>query len=146
MRCGMQIHPGNYVFYDRQQAASGSCTLGEVACYVGARVIGRYPDRNEFLVDAGASALHKDSAGIEGWGYIVGHPALTLQSVSQEVGIVGSSQPIDFDQFPLGKFLRILPNHSCMTACMHEEYQTVERVPGEDRLRITGNLHPCRGW
>jgi D-serine deaminase-like pyridoxal phosphate-dependent protein len=58
---GVQIHPGNYCLFDRQQVASGSCTLDEVACYVLGRVIGVHSERSprEILVDVGACALHK---------------------------------------------------------------------------------------
>ena len=38
----VELHPGNYIFYDRQQVESGSCILADVACYVVARVVARY--------------------------------------------------------------------------------------------------------
>ncbi|HXV59725.1 MAG TPA: alanine racemase, partial [Vicinamibacteria bacterium] len=55
-----EARPGNYVFYDRFQAALGSCQLDDTAFSVLVTVLGHYPDRNELLVDAGALALSRD--------------------------------------------------------------------------------------
>jgi D-serine deaminase-like pyridoxal phosphate-dependent protein len=59
-----QIHPGNYCLYDRQQVASGSCTLDQVACYVITRVIGVYPLRNSLLIDAGRVLREIDGVAV----------------------------------------------------------------------------------
>jgi hypothetical protein len=39
------------------QAASGSCDLKDVSCYVITHVIGVYPERGSLLIDAGGTAL-----------------------------------------------------------------------------------------
>jgi D-serine deaminase-like pyridoxal phosphate-dependent protein len=69
------------------QVASGSCALTDIACYVVARVVACYPSRNEFLIDAGALALHKDPAGLPDgtWGELRDDPALVLKRITQEV-------------------------------------------------------------
>ena len=54
-----EIHPGNYVFYDAQQASVGSCTLADCAATVLTRVLSHYPERNQLLIDAGGLALSK---------------------------------------------------------------------------------------
>jgi D-serine deaminase-like pyridoxal phosphate-dependent protein len=53
---------GNYLFYDRQQMATGAATEDDCAGLVLARVVSHYPDRNRVIVDAGSLALSKDTA------------------------------------------------------------------------------------
>lgn len=59
-----EIHPGNYVFYDRMQALLGSCSLSDCAATVLATVIGHYPATGRILIDAGALALSKGTTAI----------------------------------------------------------------------------------
>ncbi len=54
----VELHPGNYVFYDRQQLYTGACADEDsIAGLVLTRVIGHYRDaeRNAIMVDAGAT-------------------------------------------------------------------------------------------
>ena len=142
----LELHPGNYVFFDRQQAASGSCGLEDVACYVVARVVGAYRDRNTLLIDAGACALHKDAGGLQTWGCLREDPNMVLQKLTQEVAVVGTADgsPINFDAFPLGTVCRVLPNHSCMTAAMFPNYNVTRDVGGE--RRVVAQWAPCKYW
>lgn len=180
----LELHPGNYVFFDRQQVASGSCGADEVACYVLARVIGGYgAPRNELLVDAGSCALHKDGAGLADkcWGELLLLPStvavtgvapgdgdglgagggdavaprlprLKLLRMTQEAAVVGvagadagmpgAGTEIDLPaQFPLGAAVRILPNHSCMTAAAHPVFYVVDA----DRV-VTDVWTPAKFW
>ena len=123
------------IFFDRQQVESGSCALGDVACYVIARVLSRYPGRNggEFLIDAGGLAMHKDPAGLRDgtWGCLLDEPGLVLKKLTQEVAVVGrlDGAPVDLGRFAPGAVVRVLPNHSCMTAAMHDVFHVVEGAP-----------------
>jgi len=49
---------------------------------------------------------------------------------NQEHGIIArrGGGPIDFERFPIGARVRILPNHACATGAQHPEYQAV--LPG----------------
>ena len=87
----LEIHPGNDIFYDRQQVASGACSISDVACYVISRVIGVYPARNEILIDAGGCAMHKDPAGMvdRTWGELVDSPGVVLLRMTQEAAVCG---------------------------------------------------------
>ena len=126
----LELHPGNYIFYDRQQVAAGSCRLGDVACYVVARVIGSYPARNEVLIDAGSCAMHKDPAGLPDgtWGELLGHPGAVLLRMTQEAAVVGTldGSALDFGALAIGSVVRVLPNHACMTAAQHPNFHVVE--------------------
>lgn len=124
-----EIHPGNYIFYDRFQATIGSCSLDDVACSVVATVISQYPDRGRLLIDAGALALSKDIGATSGkdWGLVRGskNKHLKIISLSQETGIIESdgSKPINFEEYAVGTKLLIIPNHSCLTnACFSYQY------------------------
>lgn len=143
-----EVRPGNYVFFDAFQATIGSCDISDVAVSVLATVIGCYPDRGTLVVDAGALALSKDSgpdhvAPQFGYG-IVCDAALTplrlkLVALSQEHGkVVGD--PHDVASLAVGAQLRIIPNHSCLTAAMYDTYHVLEGG------RIVDEWKPVRGW
>jgi hypothetical protein len=109
------------VFYDRQQVNCGSCSAGDIAATVLARVVGVYPHNNHFLIDAGALALSKDLAPPHaGYGGIRGHPGLEVVKVTQELGKVSSASgaQVDFSLFPVGSLVEVLPNHNwCAPRC-----------------------------
>lgn len=139
-----EVRPGNYVFYDAFQATIGSCTLQDVAVSVLTTVVGSYPDRGSAIVDAGALALSKDvgPAHVDpqfGFGVVCDldlRPLpLRITALSQEHGkIVGEGR------LEVGTRLRIVPNHSCLTAAMFERYAIVER------RKVIDEWKPVRGW
>ncbi len=119
------------MFYDRQQVNCGGCSAHDIAATVLARVVGvyvcnppavilcdsfnMYPHNNHFLIDAGALALSKDLAPPHvGFGGIRDHPSLEVVKVTQELGKVSSAsgEPVDFDKFPVGTLVEVLPNHN----------------------------------
>jgi D-serine deaminase-like pyridoxal phosphate-dependent protein len=145
-----EIRPGNYVFHDATQIALGACGIEDCALTVLATVVSCQPGARHAVVDAGALALSKD-AGPPGLGLAMGaiyrdhggdhgrdhgrgegrdgggqgraelEPELTLTSLTQEHGIV--SGPL-----PVGRRIRILPNHSCLAAAC---FDTVHVAEGE---------------
>ena len=143
----IELHPGNYIFYDRQQVESGSCTLNDVACYVVARVVSRYQNRNEFLIDAGGCALHKDLAGLHDgtYGCLQEDSTLVITKLTQEVAVVGrlGGGTVDLSKFPPGKVVRVIPNHSCMTAACHEVFHVVD---GSEDRRVIDTWCPVKFW
>lgn len=140
-----EVRPGNYVFFDAFQATIGSCALEDVAVSVLATVIGSYPERSTIIVDAGALALSKDLGPdhIEprfGYGLVCDLDLRPLRgmrivSLSQEHGKIAVQAHV-----PVGTRLRIIPNHSCLTAAMFDTYHVLERGKVVDRWR------PVRGW
>ncbi|HEX6958703.1 MAG TPA: alanine racemase [Ferrovibrio sp.] len=134
-----EMRPGNFVFFDLFQAGVGSCGMEDIAVSVLASVVGHHRGHNHLLIDAGGLALSKDVGANEhapGSGYgLVCRPAdalpiagLAVYDVHQEHGLVGGPQaaPLDFTQYPPGSRLRVLPNHSCMTAAAYEHYYVVD--------------------
>uniref|UniRef100_A0A6U5ZYU2 D-serine dehydratase n=1 Tax=Guillardia theta TaxID=55529 RepID=A0A6U5ZYU2_GUITH len=128
-----EIHPGNYVFFDRQQVQAGACKEADVAVRVLTRVIGHYESSGHMLCDAGSLAMSKDLAPQDDhFGFVEGCD-LVLQSLSQECGKVmtkktstGKRAPYNMDDYPRGSLLKIVPNHSCLTAACHPLYYIVE--------------------
>jgi D-serine deaminase-like pyridoxal phosphate-dependent protein len=139
-----EVRPGNYVFYDAFQATLGSCSLADCAVSVLTTVVGSYPERGNVIVDAGALAMSKDSgpAHIEpefGYGVVCDEHLkplpMKLVALSQEHGKIETSTRV-----PVGTRLRIIPNHSCLTAAMFDTYHVL------DNGRVVDQWHPVRGW
>jgi D-serine deaminase-like pyridoxal phosphate-dependent protein len=140
-----EIRPGNYVFFDKFQADIGSCRLEEAAATVLTTVVAHYPQHNQMLIDAGALALSKDPGATHlnadiVYGAVLGSPLLKIVNISQEHGLITSDAPITFEKFPVGSFLQVIPNHSCLTAALFAKYHVVETN------RIVDEWLPTRGW
>lgn len=138
-----EMRPGNFVFFDLFQAALGCCAEDHIAVSVLASVIGHHRGRNHVLLDAGGLALSKDTganARRPGTGYgavclgaaPLPERGLAVLDVHQEHGIVGYAKGLDaierfpFERFPVGTRVRVLPNHSCMTAAMYDRYYVTD--------------------
>jgi D-serine deaminase-like pyridoxal phosphate-dependent protein len=143
-----EVRPGNYVFYDVFQAGIGACTLSQCAASVLATVIGSYPQHKHLLVDAGALALSKDPGPDHvdrecGFGLVcdleLRRLPMKLTVLSQEHGKI-QAEPEVLARYPVGTRLRILPNHSCLTAAMYDVYHVVKEGS------ISAQWQPVRGW
>lgn len=156
----IEIHPGNYVFYDRQQlwVGSGCQSEKQISVRVLSRVISHYKDRNCVLLDCGALSLTKDASPQGDVCSIDGYPNLECYRMSQEVIMVRPRQKksknsckehddgdnIDkgadeisnedilfpFEEFPLEKEVFLIPNHSCLSAACFDNYYVIDEVDG----------------
>lgn len=143
-----EIRPGNYVFYDRTQAALGSCQLTDCAVTVLTTVVSHQPGRHQVVVDAGALALshdpgpvHLDEQPVKGVvltdaAHLTVHPTLRVVALSQEHGIIQGAGATDLEGLDVGTQLRILPNHACLTAALFDEYKVVQGGQVVDRWKI----------
>jgi D-serine deaminase-like pyridoxal phosphate-dependent protein len=143
-----EARPGNYIFFDGFQAAIGSCTLDDCALTVLAAVVHRDLKRGKIVIDAGAIALSKDRGGIEfestcGYGRLLdleGHDlGLRIESLSQEHGEI-LAENVGISGLKVGSRVRVLANHSCLSAAQHSHYHVLERGQIVDRWEIQ------RGW
>ena len=143
-----EVRPGNYAFFDVFQSAIGSCSLNDVAFSVLATVVSVHPEEQRAVIDAGALALSKDPGPTHvdpdcGFGRVVTiedqHPlpGLRITSVSQEHGEIEGPGTAALRP---GTHLRILPNHSCLSAACFESYHVVRNTEIVDEWR------PFRGW
>jgi D-serine deaminase-like pyridoxal phosphate-dependent protein len=129
-----EARAGVYVFGDLVQAELGTCSIEDIAIGVLSSVIGHNRQHGRVLIDAGFLALSRDRGTGEmpvDWGYgAVCDPLggelpsdVTVSSTNQEHGIITSrSGAVDFDRFPIGSRLLILPNHACATAAAYDRY------------------------
>lgn len=111
------FHPGNYVFMDYIQMSTNTAKESDCALSVYATVIS-HPSEDLFICDAGAKCLGLDqgahgNTAIKGYGYVKGHPELTVSSLSEEVGKLHVEGSTDLK---VGDKIEIIPNHSCSTA------------------------------
>jgi D-serine deaminase-like pyridoxal phosphate-dependent protein len=148
-----EARAGVYAFGDLVQAELGTCGVDDIAIGVLASVIGHNRRDGRVLVDAGFLALSRDRGTAElpvDWCYgAVCDPVtgaviddVIVSSTNQEHGIVTArSGTIDFDLFPIGSRVRILPNHACATAAAYERYHVTDG--GE---RIVDVWERVNGW
>jgi D-serine deaminase-like pyridoxal phosphate-dependent protein len=141
-----EVRPGNYLFYDAYQSALGSCSLGDCAQSVLTTVVGVYPDQRKLIVDAGSLALSREAPFSADGGYGIvrdeGLRALPLgvSSLSQEHGQLFATGDFPVESIPVGTRLRIIPNHSCITAALFDRYHLVKEG------RVVAEWRPVRGW
>ena len=144
-----EARPGNYIFFDAFQATLGSCGFTDCALTVLASVVHRDRARRKIVVDAGAIALSKDRGAVEidpgcGYGHVLdldgNDLGLRVSGMSQEHGMLTGVDDGVFDRLPIGSRVRILANHSCLTAAQYDHYNVLEG----DRIVDRWEIH--RGW
>jgi len=144
-----EIRPGNYIFFDGFQATLGSCAFADTALTVLAAVIHRDAKRRRLVVDAGAIALSKDRGPMHldpacGYGHVLDldgdETGMRVTGMSQEHGEIHAADSETFERFNVGDRVRILANHSCLTAAQHSHYNVVENGVIVNQWQIH------RGW
>ena len=144
-----EIRPGNYIFFDNFQATLGSCSFEDTALTVLTAVTHKDRTRRRLVVDAGAVALSKDRGPVEldpgcGYGRVLdiegNETGMRVTTLSQEHGQIAAAESEHFDRLNVGDRLRVLANHSCLTAAQHSHYNIIENGNIVDRWEIQ------RGW
>ncbi len=144
-----EVRTGNYCFLDLMQVAIGSCTIDDCALSVMAAVVHRDRAAGKVVLDAGAIALSKDTGiadpdGVTHFGHVLSLDGealgLRVTGLSQEHGVVPVQAPALLDRLAVGTRVRVLANHSCLTAAQHAEYLVV------DGTRVVDRWVNHRGW
>jgi D-serine deaminase-like pyridoxal phosphate-dependent protein len=144
-----EVRPGNYIFFDGFQATLGSCSFEDCALTVLSSVIHRSRELKKIVIDAGAIALSKDRGPVEidpacGYGHVLdiegNDLGLRIHAVSQEHGQVNVNDDRLLDRLSVGTRVRVLANHSCLTAAQYACYHLLEGDRIIDRWQI------YRGW
>ena len=137
-----EVRAGVFVFQDLTMSGLGVCAISDIAISVLVSVIGHQREQGWILTDGGWMALSRDRGRAPGgpdygYGLVCDERAepigdLIVHGANQEHGMISSrgGRSIDFDAFPLGRRLRILPNHACATAAQHAEYAVVQGNSG----------------
>jgi D-serine deaminase-like pyridoxal phosphate-dependent protein len=140
-----EVRPGNYIFFDTFQATLGSCSFDDCALTVLASVVHRDRSRRKMIIDAGAIALSKDRGPVGlnpdcGYGKVLDLEGkdlnLTVSEMSQEHGVIIAQDENTFDRLRVGSRVRVLANHSCLTAAQHSHYNVLEGESIVDRWQI----------
>jgi D-serine deaminase-like pyridoxal phosphate-dependent protein len=138
-----EVRPGNYIFFDAYQATLGSCHFEDTALTVLAAVV--HKSSKKLVIDAGGIALSKDRGpvGLDptfGYGHVLdlngSETGLRVTSLSQEHGEITSDNDELISKFRVGDRVRILANHSCMTAAQHSHYNVTQNGEVVDRWKI----------
>jgi D-serine deaminase-like pyridoxal phosphate-dependent protein len=144
-----EARPGNYIFFDAFQATLGSCSFADCALTVLAAVVHRDRARRKIVIDAGAIALSKDRGPVEldlscGYGRVLdlegAETGLRVVSLSQEHGEVPVEDDRLLEALRVGTRVRVLANHSCLSAAQHTHYHVLEGSRVVDRWEIQ------QGW
>lgn len=144
-----ELRPGNFVFFDMQQASNGVCRTSEIAAALACPVVAVYPEKGKAIIWGGAVHLSKDHYflpdGKKSFGAICrlkknltwSDPieGFYLESVSQEHGVIKAENPSTIEILKESELVAILPSHICLTvSCMREmlipEYGITECLSG----------------
>ncbi|KAI7890505.1 putative serine dehydratase domain-containing protein [Mucor mucedo] len=140
--CISEVHAGAFFIFGRQQVSTGLGDYNDVAITVACRIASVYKDRDSLLIDGGALAFSKDTAPQGGFGC---EPKViaTLTKVSQEHGILQhlDESTLSRPELQIGKLIRVIPNHCCLTAACHLFYLIED---GGDT--VVDVWVPVRGW
>ncbi|ODQ66239.1 hypothetical protein NADFUDRAFT_50160 [Nadsonia fulvescens var. elongata DSM 6958] len=142
----LEIHAGNFVSLDLQQVATGlNKAQSDITTHVLAEITSYYPERSEYMVNAGVLALAREPGRIKGVAVVENHDGWVVDRVSQEHGILkqlvstkdteSATQP-----WKLGDKVLLLPQHACITSSCHDWY-FVEK----DHI-VIDVWRPCRHW
>jgi D-serine deaminase-like pyridoxal phosphate-dependent protein len=128
-----ECRPGNYVFHDASQVSLGTCSPQDCAMSVLATVVS-VPAPDRAVVDAGSKTLSSDplrpTAG--GHGLVLGRRS-RLDRLSEEHGVVAVAEG---ESFQVGERVRLLPNHACVVANLHDRLHAVRSERVEDVWRV----------
>jgi D-serine deaminase-like pyridoxal phosphate-dependent protein len=149
-----EVRAGVFVFFDLVMAGIAVCSIDDIALSVLVSVLGHQPDRGWIITDGGWMALSRDRGTAkqkvdQGYGLacdVEGRPIadLIVSDANQEHGILSfrNGGHDVMREFPVGKLLRILPNHACATAAQHDRYRLVRR----GSTTIEGEWPRFSGW
>lgn len=153
----LELHAGNFVALDLQQASSNLADSANIAGWVESEIVSYYGNtRNEYLLNAGVLALTREPGRWGGFAYVKGMPGWKVTRVSQEHGILSyegepkTKNTNDDDKneqheikmpWKLGDRVSLYPQHMCITSAMHKLYFIVDG--GETIVDI---WEPWRFW
>ncbi len=129
---------GTYIYNDRSLVERGTCTEKDCALTVLATVVST-PTTDRAVIDAGSKVLTSDLSNLNGYGYIVGYPNLTISSLSEEHGCVRNEGPTGLQ---VGQKIEIIPNHACVVTNMFDYVmlKRKEKVFSKQKVTARGKV------
>ncbi|HVC99566.1 MAG TPA: alanine racemase [Candidatus Dormibacteraeota bacterium] len=134
-----EIRPGTYVYGDANQVTLGSQALEDCALAVVATVVST-PAADRCVLDCGSKSLSADRivAGLDGFGLVLGHPALGVARLSEEHAVLTAP---DGTGLRVGDRVAVVPAHACTTVNLHP-YLLAFDESGRSRWEAV----EARGW
>lgn len=133
-----EVRAGVYVFFDLVMANITVCRPQDIALSVLTTVVGHQAEKGWAIVDAGWMAMSRDRGTQRqkhdyGYGQVCSVDGellagYVLSGANQEHGIlsrVGEPDSEITQRFPVGRQLRILPNHACATGAQFPSYEAL---------------------
>jgi len=125
-----ELYSGSYFFNDLQLATLGT-KRDDIACSIGARIVGHYPHRKQMLVDCGENGLstigdYGQNNKEMGYAVVKDQPNYRLRSVFQDLGVIEvMTGDLDFEKYPIGSFIQLLPWHAYGTSLLYKKYHVL---------------------
>lgn len=148
-----EVRAGVYVFFDMVMAGLNVCSKEDIAISVLSSVIGHQLNKNQVITDSGWMALSRDLGTTKhpidyAYGLIKtsqDSPVddYVVSATNQEHGVIThreQKQAMQFETFPLGSLVQILPIHACSTAAQFEHFYIVEAG------QVIDKWDTIRGW
>lgn len=133
-----EIRAGVYAFNDLKQHTLGVAPLERCALTILATVVS-HPRPDRYVLDAGIKTLAGEDYGWGTYGRIRERPDLVITVATEEHGIVTLPADADDPGWAIGEKVRIIPNHACGCANMHD---TLIAFDGDetviDRWKVIG--------
>ena len=128
-----ECRPGVYVYNDASQVSLGVCGLQDCAMTVLATVVS-VPAPDRAVVDAGSKTLSSDPLRPHGagFGFVLGRRS-RIARLSEEHGVI---EVVAGETFRVGERVRILPNHACVVANLHDRLLGVRAGVVETELTV----------
>lgn len=132
-----ELRAGVYAFQDLKQVSLGPATLEDCALTVLASVVSHArPDR--YVLDAGIKALAGEDYGWGTWGRPQARPDLAIIRATEEHGVIELPAGATDPGWRIGERVRIVPNHACGVANMHDEMIAVDGERVIERWPVIG--------
>ena len=107
---------GTYIYNDRSLVEYGACSWADCAGHIVATVVST-PIPERAIIDAGSKALTSDLLGMQNYGYIEGHPEISIVGLSEEHGMLKVNPKLPL---VIGERIKIVPNHVCVISNMFD--------------------------
>jgi len=120
-----EIRPGTYIFNDLNEIASGVGTTDTCAVTVLVTVVS-IPTNDRAIIDGGSKTFSSDMLAHKentGFGYIRGHPDITVDHLMEEHGVLKLSNARE--KLSIGERLEIIPNHICPVPNLADKFYGV---------------------
>jgi len=132
-----ELRAGVYAFQDLKQVSLGPATLDDCALTVMATVVSHArPDR--YVLDAGIKALAGEDYGWGTWGRPQARPDLAIIRATEEHGVIELPDGATDPGWRIGDKVRIVPNHACGLANMHDELVAIDGERVVERWSVIG--------